>query len=179
LLSTDPRIVPAWDPDGNRWADWMAVSGLPMWTPVQDDYITTITVVNHSATYNAGMPAEAIVGYFKPLLKGYAGDEDLYFMLVNGQTHPDGDGNATSQTLTVTFDFGASGINALQRLDRDSGYVVPVDSPAQGWTHLGGTQYRLALTLDGGTGDLFKYATGAPFAGAQINAAKPGWMLLE
>lgn len=32
------------------------------------------------------------------------------------------------------------------------------------WTQTG--TYRLVLTLDGGTGDLFKYNTGAPFVGS-------------
>ena len=46
----------------------------------------------------------------------------------------------------------------LQRLNRDTGDVelVPLD-------HVSGSVFRLELLLDGGTGDLFKFNTGAPF----------------
>jgi hypothetical protein len=42
---------------------------------------------------------------------------------------------------------------------------------------LGGSNYRLQLTLDGGTGDLFKFNTGAPFVPEPGAAGVMGFVL--
>src|SRR5439155_14083462 len=66
------------------------------------------------------------------------------------------------QQLTLNFDFGAADIDSLKRLRRSDGQVeiVPL-------AHLSGSLYQLVFTLDGGTGDLFKYNDGAPFVGLE------------
>src|SRR6185369_3473388 len=68
-----------------------------------------------------------------------------------------------SQTIRLTFNFGSTGIHNLQRLSRDTGQVelVPL-------IYEGGSTYHLDLTLDGGTGDLFKYNDGIPFFTALV-----------
>src|SRR5213075_2783165 len=66
------------------------------------------------------------------------------------------------QQITLNFDFGSADIDSLKRLRRSDGTVeiVPL-------THLSGSQYQLVFTLDGGTGDLFKYNDGSPFVGLE------------
>jgi hypothetical protein len=72
----------------------------------------------------------------------------------------------TQQKIHLTFNLGSSGITSLQRLSRNTGTVevVPLTSNGDG-------TYYLDLVLDGGTGDLFKYNTGAPFVGVETIAA--------
>ena len=59
----------------------------------------------------------------------------------------------------------------MQRLSRDSGLVEQVPL-----IYDGTTKYHLSLTLDGGTGDLFKFNDGAPFVG--FNVPEPSALLL-
>jgi hypothetical protein len=76
-------------------------------------------------------------------------------MLVNLLMDPHLD---ATQEVRIDFDFGGTGINSLQRLNRLTGQVdvIPL-------VHNVGSLYHLDWTLSGGTGDLFKYNTGAPF----------------
>jgi hypothetical protein len=91
-------------------------------------------------------------------------------MVTNGLSDPTGLVSETRQKITLTFDFGTSGITGLQRLSRTTGYLENVVL-----IHDGGSQYHLDLTLDGGTGDLFKYDTGAPFVGnPELQPVIPG-----
>src|SRR5204862_747222 len=71
------------------------------------------------------------------------------------------------QQITLNFNFIGSGINSLLRLNRTTGAVDTVALSNDGSGH-----YHLNLTLDGGTGDLFKFNDGAPFVGIQ----SPGTM---
>lgn len=71
-----------------------------------------------------------------------------------------GDANDCEQTITLNFDFGASGITALERISRDDGTISDVTLTSDG-----GTTYHLDLTLDGGEGDLFKFKNGGVFVG--------------
>jgi hypothetical protein len=79
-------------------------------------------------------------------------------MIVNLLRAHDGSGQEMQQHIRVHFDFRDSGLHSLQRLSRVSGQVE-----AMSLTHDGGSHYHLDLILDGGTGDLFKYADGEPF----------------
>jgi autotransporter-associated beta strand protein len=74
------------------------------------------------------------------------------------------------QQVTLDFDMGTTTINPLQRLRRSDGQVEVVPL-----THLGGTTWRLAFNLEGGTGDLFKYNDGTPFVGAQAVQPTKYW----
>src|SRR2546423_7303511 len=71
-------------------------------------------------------------------------------MIVNGATT--GSAAAQAQWYHLTFDFGASGFDSLQLLNRDSGQIdlIPL-------THLSGSQYSLDWNLEGGTGDLMRF----------------------
>src|SRR4029079_10305531 len=116
---------------------------------------------------NGGQPGDVYLGYFNPLLTSY-GDPagEIYFMVTNAMGAYLQDTASLvadyAQQITLDFNFGATGINSLQKLSRDTGLVeiVPL-------TSLGGSQYRLQYNLEAGTGDLFKYNDGTPFVGVE------------
>ncbi|MCC7350430.1 MAG: hypothetical protein IT446_07665 [Phycisphaerales bacterium] len=125
-----------------------------------DPYLTGISVDNLGSKNN-GLDGDILIGQFKLLAEQFDGDQysdQLYFMITNGLTDSTGDSIATRQRVRLTFNFGSSGINSLQLLNRDTGLVdnIPLVST-------GGSQYYLDWTLNGGEGDLFKYNTGALF----------------
>lgn len=156
LLSTDVRMLPG--------AGLDLPSGVNLWSPTaghNQPYITGISPAN-LGTMNKRQKGDVIIGYFKPLLKSFDGDDDAnetYFMIVNALTDTKGSGADCRQRITIDFDFDDSRINSLQRLNRTTGQVDVVDD----LQHLGGSRYRYHLDLDGGKGDLFKFNTGAPF----------------
>jgi hypothetical protein len=131
-----------------------------------DSYLASASVTAHPSGINDNQPGDVILGFFKPLHEAFDGDDysnQTYFMVVNGLSDATANPTATQQTIRLTFNFGSSGITSLQRLSRTTGQVenVPLVSD-------GGGVYHLDLTLDGGTGDLFKYKTGAPFVGVVL-----------
>lgn len=170
LLSTDVRIVPR----PPALADLIAPD-IPRWDAKADPYMSRLEVQNLGTLYG-GRRGDVLVGYFKPLLESFDGaaTNQHYFMLTNGLAGKNHSIAQTRQKLTVEFDFGESTITGLQRLNRQTGKV---DSIQAGWTEevapglssrfdgLSDRKYRLTLILDGGTGDLFKFDTGAPFVG--------------
>ncbi|MCC6423761.1 MAG: hypothetical protein IT447_09815 [Phycisphaerales bacterium] len=134
-------------------SEWAAASD-------SDPYLTGISVDNLGSKNN-GLDGDIIIGQFKPLSEEFDGSQysdQLYFMITNGLTDSDGDSYATRQSIRLTFNFGSSGINSLQLLNRDTGLVDNVPLIFDG-----GSQYHLDWTLYGGEGDLFKYNTGALF----------------
>jgi len=142
---TIPNRVKAWDP-----AD-----------AANDPYITGI-----NSSY------DTIIGYFKALDESFDGpdySDEWYFMIVNGRSGSTASAAATQATIIINFDFGDSGITGLQRLSRLTGLVENVPL-----TSISGSQYQLSLTLDGGTGDLFKFNTGAPFIDGPLFCGNPG-----
>src|SRR5206468_2041030 len=92
---------------------------------------------------------------------------EAYFMVTNGLGGDLQDASALAtdcaQSMTLNFNFGASGITALDRLRRSDGAVevLPLN-------HISGSLYSYTLTLDGGTGDLFKYDDGTAFVGTSF-----------
>src|SRR5204863_4916085 len=139
-----------------------------------DPYITSIAATN-LGTLNGGNRADVLVGYFNPLQETFDGpaySDELYFMITNGLTDPAGLATDCRQLITINFDFKTSGISSLLRLSRDSGTLeqVPLilDSPSH---------YHLSLTLDGGTGDLFKFNDGAPFVGFYVPEPALGMLM--
>ncbi len=153
LVSTDLRMIEADQPrPGN----------IQPWTPDADPYITSISATN-LGTVNNGQPGHLLIGYFKPLheaLDGPQYQDQIYFMIYNGLTGADALVSETRQQIDIGFSFGDSGIDSLQRRSRDTGQVELV--PLQ---HMEGSVYKLELVLPGGTADLFKFNTGAPFVG--------------
>jgi hypothetical protein len=147
LTSSDLRLLPG---TGNSLP-----AGIAAWAPGAggNNYITAITPTQTAGGAASTSYNDALVGYFEPLL---ADTSDLpfvagtHFLLVNGARS--GTAAAQAQWYHLTFDFGASGFDSLQRLSRDTGQVewVPL-------TALSGSQYSLDWNLEGGTGDLFRF----------------------
>jgi len=137
-------------------------SGVSEWDANADPYITNITATNLGSK-NDGLEGDVIVGYFKPLDGTFTNpgfEDDIYFMIVNGLSDETGGASEASQQIVLDFDFGASGIDSLLRLSRDTGLVEVVNLVSNG-----GSLYSLDLTLEGGTGDLFKFNNGGLFVG--------------
>ena len=143
--------------------------GVTLWNPASDEpFITSM-----QATYNGGIPGvergDLLMGHFEPSLEELDGaqfENELYFMVVNLLMDQTLD---ATQTIHMEFDFGASGINSLQRMNRLTGEVEVVPL-----LHDGGSLYHLDFSLAGGTGDLFKYNTGAAFIVGMGVAGLPG-----
>ena len=93
------------------------------------------------------------------LMVGFFRDEndEEYFMVVNknhrARHHKDGD-RSLLQDVTLTF---APQVTAIERLSRRTGEVERRSLK----------DHTFSFRLPGGTGDLFKYATDAPFAGSR------------
>lgn len=165
LLSTDIRLIPgpAWTIGGK---DPKSTTQMDLWDDSADPYMTNITAENLGSS-NHGHAGDVLVGYFTPLLERFSGEKcknEIYFMMTNGLSARDKVAANVAQRMTIKFDFGRSGITSLQRLRRRDGQVEVVDlQPA------GGSLYALDLVLPGGTGDLFKFNTGAPFVGVPVS----------
>ena len=161
LLSTDIRFLPGII--GRYGIQRQPPSGVPAWSADADPYITAISATNPGST-NYGARGDVLIGYFRPLAESFDGaeyEDEIYFMIVNGLVDPNGSAAETTQRIRIDFDFGDSGINSLQRLNRDTGQVETVKL-----FRLTRTGYFLDLELEGGTGDLFKFNTSAPFVPA-------------
>jgi hypothetical protein len=166
LVSTDLRMVMGQDSSGTTNDTPSDITtGI---SSVTGSYLTGVSVMNLGSK-NGGKPGDVIIGFFKPLsevLDGSYYTNQQYFMVTNalvdgpGTASSSSTANATQQKIQLTFNFGSSGITSLQRLSRTTGQVETVSLVSDG-----GGVYHLDLTLDGGTGDLFKYNTGAPFVG--------------
>ena len=124
-----------------------------------DPFLKSVTAVNNG-TFNGGTEGDVVLGWFRPLKPqaGTGSNDGRYFMIVNGLTWTGASAAATAQTIHLDFDFAGTGITSLQRISRLTGEIeiVPL-------IHDSGSHYHIDLTLPGGTGDLFKYNTGALF----------------
>lgn len=159
LVSTDVRMILGKNGPGQ-------LNPLPTdvmtWNDAVDPYMTSIEATNLGSK-NGGLPGDVVVGYFKPLdgvFTDPGAQDDRYFMILNGLSDSSSTGTvaSTRQNIRIDFDFGTSGITRLQRLDRETGLVEPVNLV---WD--GGALFHLDLDLEGGTGDLFKFDTGSRF----------------
>ncbi|OHB54204.1 MAG: hypothetical protein A2Y12_17170 [Planctomycetes bacterium GWF2_42_9] len=128
-----------------------------------DPYITNISVTSAN-------PAEVIVGYFHPMLEEDDGpnySNQIYFMVTNCKHGYNLNAIDAQQTIQINFNFASSGIQNLQRLNRQTGLIELISTAEQcddlTYVQTGANTYRLTLTLPGGTGDLFKFSTGAFF----------------
>lgn len=130
---------------------------IPLWAAGAggDPYLTDVSATNIGGS-NSGLPGDVVIGHFRPL----QGAGDNYFMVLNGLSIPTGTVADAAQIVHLTFNFGASGIDSLERLSRTTGLVEVVPL-----VPLGASLYHLDLTLDGGTADLFKYRGGLAFVG--------------
>jgi len=89
-----------------------------------------------------------MVGFFRD-----SGDEE-YFMVVNKTNSRSLDVDQERLALEVTLVFSEE-VTGVERLNRETGEVEDISL----------NDHSFSFSLPGGTGDLFKYASDAPFAG--------------
>jgi autotransporter-associated beta strand protein len=162
-----PSIVIGKDSAGNNNpvpSDWLPFAAGN--APPSQPYLTSLSAQN-TGNRNNLQPGDLYVGFFNPL-HASLGDPngEAYFMVTNALGAYIDDETATvadcQQQVTMNFDTAYSGVTTLQRLRRSDGQleIVPLTKTAAA-----GRQYTYAWTLEGGTGDLFKYNDGTPFVG--------------
>jgi len=164
LVSTDARMIMGEHTDGGPTTNTLP-AGVATWDAAADPFITAISATNNGAL-NDGLRGDVVVGYYEPVHPSFTTpgfQDDTYFMVVNGLSNPTGTVAATSQDIRLDFDFGASGITELLRLNRNTGLVETVNLTSDG-----GSLYHIDLTLEGGTGDLFKFDNGGAFVNGAL-----------
>ena len=162
LISTDVRMIMG--KHGSSGVTNTTPAGVTTGLAETPGYLMSVSPTN-LGTLNNGKPGDVIVGIFKVLHESFDGDQynnEKYFMVTNGLSDGSGTAAQTQQQIRLTFDMGSSGITSIQRLSRNTGTVEIIPLTADG---NGG--YYVDIVLDGGTGDLFKYNTGAPFVGIE------------
>ncbi len=123
-------------------------------------------VVTNLGSKNDGLPGDLVLSWFKPLDESFDGPDftdEIYMMVTNGLTDSAGSAADCRQNIKLNFLFGTSGITSVQRLRQDTGQLEVIDLPVLPNT---GGRRQLSLDYDGGTAELFKFNTGAPFIGA-------------
>jgi len=161
LTSTQVRFLPGKHLEGQSEVANMLPLGITQWNAATDDPFMTSVQATNVGTISGITEGDLLIGHYTPSLEALDGDQftdESYFMIVNLLKDQNASAADATQQIVVDFDFGASGINSLQRLNRTTGQVevVPLTSN-------GGSMYQLDFSLPGGTGDIFKYNTGAPF----------------
>jgi hypothetical protein len=163
LKSTDVRIILGQhkDPVSKQPADNVRPIDVEVWKyAANDPYLRGYTIENIGSK-NDKLRGDVLIGWFTPLDQPGHADE-TYFMVTNGLTDRSAAGPSCRQRITLNFHFKDSGLNGIQRLNRTSGEVEDVSLKA---IEKDPGRYVMTLELDGGTGDLFKFNTGAPFVG--------------
>jgi hypothetical protein len=167
LKSTDVRIILGQhiDPATKKPVDNMRPIDVETWKfGANDPYLRGYTVENIGSK-NDKLRGDVLIGWFKPLESGAAPEhaDDIYMMVTNGLTDRIAAGPSCRQRITLNFHFKKSGIQSIQRLSRIPGKVENVPLKA---IEKDPGRYVMTLELDGGTGELFKFGTGAAFVGA-------------
>jgi hypothetical protein len=133
-------------------------------------------VTNKAAIKNNGLLGDAILAWFTPLdenLDGTAYTNEVYMMVVNALTSPDGSATDCLQQIRLNF-VDKPSTSSVLILDPLTGQIVTNALP------IVNTRRQLAVDLNGGDGLLFKFNTGAPFVGfvtpapAQLSARNQG-----
>ena len=141
------------DPADAGYTDWESDRN--------DPYLRGWSVANLGAKNNK-LPGDVIISWFRVLDESMDGGKaagEIYVMVTNGLSDVAGAGADCRQRITLNF-ADAPATAALENLDRNTGKVVEIPLP------LVEKRRQLIFDLDGGTGELFKFKTGAPFVGA-------------
>ena len=116
-------------------------------------------VVDNTGTKNDGLEGDVIISWFKVLdesMDGDAWNNEIYMMVTNGLSAGDGSAADAHQQIKLNF-LDAAPTQVIQKLNRETGLVEEIALP------IVSTRRQLTLELDGGTAELFKFKTGAPF----------------
>ena len=143
-----------------------------------DPYLRGWSVTNTSGVANNNLMGDVIISWFRLLdenLDGTNYNNEIYMMLVNGLTAPDGTAADCRQHIVLNY-INTPATSNLLVLDASTGQVVTNNVP------LSPTSGRRlpAFDLNGGDAVLFKFNTGAPFVGfitptaAKLTAQKQG-----
>jgi hypothetical protein len=164
LKSTDVRIILGQhiDPKTKQPVDNPRPIDVEVWKFGQNDpYLRGYTIENIGSK-NDKLRGDVLIGWFKPLESGGDRPDEIYLMVTNGLSDRNAAGPSCQQRITLNFHFKESGIKGIQRLSRKNGKVEDVSLKA---IEKDPGRYVMTLELDGGTGDLFKFNTGAAFVG--------------
>ena len=110
-----------------------------------------------------GLPGDVILSWFTVLdesLDGEKASGEIYLMITNGLCDLVAAPRQCRQRITLSLADHAS-TATMQKLSRQSGAVEEVALP------LVNKRRQLVLELEGGTCELLKFKTGAPFVGVQ------------
>jgi hypothetical protein len=176
LVSKDVLFIPGQHSEGNgKVADNKIPIDIPYYPPAmntvkRDTWLVGINSVTNLGKKNDGLPGDVVLSWFQVLdesLDGPKAKGEWYFMVTNGLVDPTGSAAETRQTIRL--DFAGSAPHQVQRLNRETGHVDVIDlQRVSGKNQI----QRLVVTLDGGTAELFKFNTGAPFVGVTSNPKK-------
>ena len=169
LLSKDVLFVPGQHRDSTGAAvanatpiDMAAYPG-GFSAAIKDPWIRGVGSVTNLGATNDGLDGDVLLSWFQVLDESLDGPEwtgEWYFMITNALVDPSGSADATRQSIQLNF--AANVPPQVQRLNRDTGLVDLIDLEII--LNTGGRR-RLLVELEGGTADLFKFNTGAPFVG--------------
>jgi len=133
----------------------------------KDKWIRGVLNVTNLGTKNDGHKGDVLLSWFQVLDESFDGPAhrgEWYFMVTNGLVDPTGSAADTRQRIEIAFAGDVP--HQLQRLSRETGRIDAIDlEPIRNTDG----RRKLVVTLDGGTSDLFKFNTGAPFVGATQN----------
>lgn len=161
------------DPQSQDYTDWAFGENDPYLSgPFNDASIDNVT-----DTKNDGLDGDVLISWFKVIDESFDGPaaNQVYIMVTNGLA--DMTGSAADTRQRIRLNFGSTGVrfpyDHLEKLDRETGQVVDVPL-----NRLTTNVMQLELFLDGGTSELFKFPTGAPFVGVDFVPEPAGMMLL-
>lgn len=169
LVSRDVLFVPGQHTDGTGAtvtnAVPISIGAYPaaFSATAKDPWIRGVQGITNLGSTNDGLKGDFLLSWFQVLDESFDGDAyagEWYFMVTNGLVDPFGSALDTRQRIQINF--AATVPEYVQRLDRDTGLVEDIFLPVIPNT---GGRRMLLLELDGGTADLFKFKTGAPFIG--------------
>ena len=130
----------------------------------KDPWIRGVQDITNLGTRNAGLRGDFLLSWFQVLDESFDGPAagEWYFMVTNALVDPAGSAADTRQQIRINFANTVP--DYVQRLNRDTGLVEDILLPV---IPNSGGRRMLLLELDGGTADLFKFKTGAPFVGVE------------
>jgi hypothetical protein len=133
---------------------------------VKDPWFRGVHSIANLGSKNNGLNGDVLLAWFQVAdesLDGPDYSDQWYFMVINAYVDLTGSAADTRQNIQLNFVNGVT--KQVQRLNRDSGQIEVVDLKTISKT---GGRRRLIVSLDGGTAELFKFNTGAPFVLAPL-----------
>jgi hypothetical protein len=133
---------------------------------VKDPWFRGVHTIANLGSTNSGLSGDVLLAWFQVADESLDRPNDRdewYFMVINALVDPTGSAADTRQNIQLNFVNGVS--KQVQRLNRDTGQIDLID--LENIPKTGGRR-RLIINLDGGTADLFKFNTGAPFVRAPL-----------